>query len=503
MAPPACSRHDPSPALRAAALAACLLVLGTAGADAQGAEPPRISLARALELHNRGRYAESLDVLREARLSYAGTSLEAEILLLSAKNALALEDSYRARYFLSELRSRVSGGPTAYAAGILLGDLLYSQRLYADALDSYLWAYRSSGAVPLADPGELNLLSFRIAELGALHTARLAEAREHIARVSAGVLPQELRGLYSIVRSRAEWEAFQPPGVKDPNISAIAVDGDDLWIGTWTGGLVRLARSSGEHETFREEESSLVANTVRAICITARHVWVGTDQGLSQYSKALSQWRSVEQFGAPSPRKIQAIHEVDDRVYVATLGDGLWELAQEQWRRIEGRGLPGAHVTCLGHTPQWLLVGTMDAGLAMWNLSSRSFVHIDEVSSGIPARNITFVHQDKHGTVWVGSYGDGLWSWDPAEAAVRHYSSGGGRILDDWVMCVAESPARLYFGTFGGGVATVDAAGEWGSLGLEDGLGSLDVMAAAWHAPAVYFGTLGSGVSVYYEELRR
>jgi hypothetical protein len=43
------------------------------------------------------------------------------------------------------------------------------------------------------------------------------------------------------------------------------------------------------------------------------------------------------------------------------------------------------------------------------------------------------------------------------------------------------------------------ATGSWKNIGIADGLAALDVTAIEWRAPWLFFGTLGSGVSVYNE----
>jgi ligand-binding sensor domain-containing protein len=305
-----------------------------------------------------------------------------------------------------------------------------------------------------------------------------------------------------MVSARAKWEALPTStfGLDDPNVSALAVDADDLWVGTWSGGLARYAWSDGSTTVFREGKDSLVANTVRAICVTSRHVWVGTDQGLSQYSKALSQWRSVAEFGGSRPKKVQAVREIGGEVYVATLGDGLWVLRGDAWERLAALELPTAYITCIGGSDRGILVGTMDRGLLLLGPDG-AVAPEGAIPDALTSRNITAVGEDSRGTVWVATYGEGLWEWDLASGAARRYDVASGQFADDWVMCMVESGRGMYFGTFGGGVSFLSLEGAWSLLGLADGLGALDVMVALVVRGDVYFGTLGSGVSVYHEGL--
>ncbi len=472
-----------------------------ATAEAGSREQARSSLARAVELAYANRHAEALDLLREARSRYAGSDLLPELLLQSFRSARELGDAFRARFFLTEVLRVDPESAAAAVAGSELGGLLAAEHRYEEALEAFSTA--AIAAERNAD-GDSHRLRLRAAEIAALYLDARARARDLLRGVDPGRLEPGDRSAYSLILSRARWQSLPTStyGLEDPNVSALALDGGDLWVGTWNGGLSRYARSEGTYAAFREGQDSLVASTVRAICATARHVWVGTDQGLSQYSKALSIWRSVEEFGGKKPRKVQALREVGDLVYAATLGDGLWVLAQEKWHRVAERELPTAYVTCLASSRRGLLVGTMDHGLFI--LSADGAVNAAQSwVPGLASRNITASWEDTRGTIWVATYGEGLWEW-PAEAGpLRHHGLDTGELADDWVMCIAETAAGLYFGTFGGGVSFVGTSGRWSRFGLLDGLGGLDVTVALSVPGAVYFGTLGSGVSVYYEGLAR
>jgi hypothetical protein len=133
---------------------------------------------------------------------------------------------------------------------------------------------------------------------------------------------------------------------------------------------------------------------------------------------------------------------------------------------------------------------------------------LEQIQPGFWARNITSVVSDARGRVWIGTYGEGLYMWEPGpgpegrpgRGALRRYSRETGEIGDDWVLAICETPRALYFGTFGAGVSVLDTAGGgWRRLGIADGLSSLDITSIASRPPFVFFGTLGAGVSIYEE----
>ena len=105
-----------------------------------------------------------------------------------------------------------------------------------------------------------------------------------------------------------------------------------------------------------------------------------------------------------------------------------------------------------------------------------------------------------------GTYGEGLYRWNRRENRIDHFSKASGAITDDWVLCAIRTESGLYFGTFGGGVSRFVAGNEgegdrWKRIGLRQGLSALDISSATYDPPRVYFGTLGSGVSILDESL--
>jgi hypothetical protein len=143
----------------------------------------------------------------------------------------------------------------------------------------------------------------------------------------------------------------------------------------------------------------------------------------------------------------------------------------------------------------------MTMGLVIVDLASGSMETLSEKVPQFDADNVTTILPGSDGTVWIGTYGNGLYAWSPETGGLRHFTAEAREIADDWILSSCETERALYFGSFGGGVSSLSRGdGSWRRIGLADGLASLDVPAIAWRAPYVFFGTLGSGVSVYDEE---
>ncbi|MBN1835361.1 MAG: hypothetical protein JW820_05885 [Spirochaetales bacterium] len=458
------------------------------------------------------RYEEAEEALR--RLEEAEREREAR---LRAPEARLRDPEARAR--ASFLRGRIAAGrgDTAGAAFHLkaaldggppeellfelhaaLGDLRYQAGDSEGAFGSYLRALQR--VPPGNTPGDL--LWLRLAEI-AFYRYQDRELARYYLLQAPGLpgAPAPSERTRRLLR-RVSWRELSPEalGVGDGNISALAAEGDDLWIGTWNGGVLRYSLSSGRSVVFREGRASLTPNTVRAIEITDTRVWVGTYQGLFVYSKPTSTWSEVAEFGGVSPKRAEAIEAAGGDLYVGTLGDGLWRLRAGRWSRI-GRGvLPGDFVNALSYADSRVLIGTLNLGIVVLDPSTESMWSFDQVNPNLQARNVVLLLPVGTRELWIGTYGQGLYRWDRVENRLSHFDKAGGALGDDWVLCGAATPSGLYFGSFGAG-ASRHREGRWEQLGLREGLTGLDVSAVAYVPPYVVFGTLGSGVALFDESL--
>jgi ligand-binding sensor domain-containing protein len=274
------------------------------------------------------------------------------------------------------------------------------------------------------------------------------------------------------------------------------VDGDDLWVGTWNGGVARYSVSAGVPDSFDAPHFS------RSIDVADRRVWIGTAEGLAWYGKGTARWGMESDFGPPSPRKVQVVRSTTSGLFVGTLGEGLFRRGEGGWDPVTDGSLPGPFITSLAEDTARgrLLIGTMSFGLLIMDLKTGAMNALSETSPGFSAENITTILPARDGVIWIGTYGDGLYAWSPDSGDLRHYTKDSSALADDWILASVETDKALYFGSFGGGVSVLSKkTGTWRKIGIAEGLTALDITSIAWRVPFVFFGTLGGGVSVYDE----
>jgi hypothetical protein len=451
-------------------------------------------------------------------------------LLLAGRAALELDNVYQARYLLrqglSSLPSQSQSRSPRAELATLLAALLLEQRDHCGALENTEVALaariRSGGA---GDP-QSSALHLQAAQLalrdlppggcgdataGALGLGVLpprARAIWHFDHVKTASLDEaahtELRDLARVLM----WTYLDAPtlGLVDGSVSALQTDRDDLWIGTWNGGIARYTPPSQRVLPFDAGTASAAPVSVRSIAATRRHVYVGTLRGLTVYSKATGRWRPESPFaGGEEAERVSAVLGVGESVYVGTLGRGLWRRdADDGWQRVVAGPLPGPHINSLRALGGELWIGTLDLGVVILNVASGALKSFDQINPLLGPQNVTDIVLGRQQDVWITTFGNGLFRWQRGSNRVTHHTAAGGDIPDDWVLAGAQTATGMYFGTFGGGVVRYDYLhGSWSTIGLAQGLPSMDVAVVAYAAGSIYFGTLGAGVAALSEDRGR
>jgi hypothetical protein len=457
---------------------------------------PGSLLREANALEKQGNPAAALQVLRTIRLDFPRAPEAADALDLSIEINLDMGDQYRARYFLDVLLSAFPDSPAISAAALRIADHSYRSNAYSTALRYYTLAIQSGkGSRGFPD---IDRALLRAAELTRYQAGDAETARYYFRRVSPAGLRAEELPAYRALSSRLNWQSISCAslGLSDENISFLRTDGDDLWVGTWNGGVARYSVSSGEGIAFPS-----AAAFSRSIEIAGNRVWVGLSEGLAWFLKTSSRWGLDATLSSSDQPNVQALLGTGDGLYAGTLGDGLFLLREGAWELVDYGGT-GKFITCLAEdrSGRRLYVGTLAMGLFVLDRSTGAIENLSHTHPEFISSNITTILPDRRGRIWIGTYGDGLFMWTGSAEPISRFSRESGEIGDDWILSSCETPRGLYFGSFGAGVSVLEnPGGKWTRMGIADGLTSLDISSISFLAPYVFFGTLGAGVCRYFE----
>lgn len=294
---------------------------------------------------------------------------------------------------------------------------------------------------------------------------------------------------WSMWRGRLYIQGWNGPelGLAGDNVSAVLADGDDIWLGTWTGGLSRYSTPVQQNINWDPGMPSLAVRTVNRILRDGEILRVVRYGGMETYDFRSSRWHT--EHNLPVSERLQDYFVADDRHYLASLGQGLWMEGDYGWTQLLQ---PGLFINRIEKgTGREILVATMDRGVYIYNPQTGHWQRPENRQ----LRNANVTSVILHESLLIGgTYGGGAFFWDRETGEVGFFDEG---ILGDaWVLAVADQGDWVYFATFGAGLNAWNTdTGAWDRLGISEGLpvgdiASLDVADDG----SLWAGTLGGGI---------
>ncbi|MEZ5072903.1 MAG: two-component regulator propeller domain-containing protein [Bacteroidales bacterium] len=271
---------------------------------------------------------------------------------------------------------------------------------------------------------------------------------------------------FSILRHDPE----NPSTLSNDSVTCILSDlNQEIWVGTFSG-LNRVDRITNSVTRIQPAEESLrgLRSRINAMLLDrSGTLWIATCKGLFSYdgkSGLFFNERAGGLLAEDSP-----IHSM------ALSGDTLWlgtdlslirmELGSGQ--RQESHPLSAGQAPCrplsmhVDHLGQvWV---QSDGGLycylpatgetrRLW--SSRGENH------SLALVPIPPLHEDRHGYLWHGTFGDGVFRIDPSTLEYRHFTHNPAdptSIAENAIHCIYEDRGgALWFGSFGAGISMLD-----------------------------------------------
>ena len=200
-------------------------------------------------------------------------------------------------------------------------------------------------------------------------------------------------------------------------VTALAGGEGDLWVGTVADGLLRW--TGGRIERWGTAEL-LPDKGVLSLAAAGERLFAGTPAGVAQIESGQVRRIVADGFLA------QALWADDDKLLVGSLDEGLFELPLASAQRPAGAPAGPDGVVRVLESGDSTLALTADA-LYLQEPGAR-WEALIESSASLTARNITALHADEDGRLWVGYFDRGLDILGP-EGSVQHHES-------DRIFCV-------------------------------------------------------------------
>jgi signal transduction histidine kinase/ligand-binding sensor domain-containing protein/CheY-like chemotaxis protein/HPt (histidine-containing phosphotransfer) domain-containing protein len=260
-------------------------------------------------------------------------------------------------------------------------------------------------------------------------------------------------------------------------ISEVFDDGSgSIWVGTFDSGLYRIDRTGRVVSAFRHDSalsSSLSSDDVRAILSDhAGDLWIGTAQGLDLLNSAGNRFIHYRHDKADatslSDSFVMSLYQdATGLVWIGTRAGGVnrwnprsWELGGDRPDWLDG--MPVTSFADAINNRLW--IGSLGGGLTQLDAATGDTIGIDTIvhrQNALGDRRVMSLHQDRHGTLWIGMMtsglkkltSDGRIATIPVRAGEAHSLSAAG------VMTIFEAQnGLLWIGTHGGGANVLDPA---------------------------------------------
>ncbi|MEO6707098.1 MAG: two-component regulator propeller domain-containing protein [Ginsengibacter sp.] len=210
-----------------------------------------------------------------------------------------------------------------------------------------------------------------------------------------------------------------PYSITDNVVSTISRDKEGgIWVGTFFGGVNYYSKQYNSFKKYfpKPDKISLSGNIVHEICKdNYGNLWVGTeDAGLNRINLAtgaITQFKADNKKGSISYRNIHGIVADGNELWIGTYEHGLDVMdltTNKVIRHYDATNKPNSlasnFIISLFKTRSGdILVGTWN-GLFKYNREEDNFTLMPFFNS-----HIQCIYEDENGTLWVGTYGDGVY----------------------------------------------------------------------------------------------
>ena len=254
-------------------------------------------------------------------------------------------------------------------------------------------------------------------------------------------------------------------GLGGDQLWSVHVDREgNVWAGSWNGGLNRLSHRA--FVVFGQPEGMTGDNVRTVLHASDGSTWIATAGGGVNHLKDGVLTSITRKDGLASDEASSVLEDRDGAIWVATYTGGISRIRPgapiENFGTREG--LPNVDVRVLYQARDGTIWAGTSMGLARFDGRAFSAVR----GSGAPAEGVVSMLEDRAGTLWMGTSGDGLYRYrDGAFGPALTRREG---LASNWVVALHEDPAgTLWIGTNGEGINRLKD-GRIARIRPEDGL---------------------------------
>lgn len=256
-----------------------------------------------------------------------------------------------------------------------------------------------------------------------------------------------------------------------------------VWIGTQFGGVNYYSPQFDNFQKYfpQPDKNSISGNVIHEICKDQYNkIWIGTeDAGLNQLDVATGTIRSFMADGKKGSIYYKNIHGMvadGDKLWIGTYEHGLDVMDLKTNKVIRHYGAANNSksfksnfiVTIYRTKAGDILVGTWE-GLYKYNRKTDDFSHLSFFDSQIQG-----MHEDDEGTLWVASYGGGVYYYNEKTNKKGRILYAAGKpdgLLENYINSLYQSKNKdIWLSTEHGLSRYTPSTGKFTNYRMENGL---------------------------------
>lgn len=247
------------------------------------------------------------------------------------------------------------------------------------------------------------------------------------------------------------------------DIRSLMLDGDYLWVGTYAEGIRVINLRSGVVKAYvhsRDIPNTICSNDVLCMYKDRKgHIYVGTSWGLCEYNPAMDNFMTITSIG--SMISVVDIHEdMYNSLWIATSNSGVfcnntlggrWQHFQHD-REDATTITSNSVITLFEDVKGTMWFGTNGGGLCSFDPKEEKFIDFDPKNTLLPNKVIYAVRQDQAGDFWISSNA-GIFKINPiTKSHFQQFTINDGLQGNQFMSrsSLKSSQGKLYFGGING-----------------------------------------------------
>lgn len=271
------------------------------------------------------------------------------------------------------------------------------------------------------------------------------------------ILNPQTSGYISLVKQYND-----PYSLSDNIVHTLCKDKEgNIWAGTYFGGINYYSVQGAMFKKYfpKVGANSISGNAVREIHADKEgKLWIGTeDAGLNKFDPETGQFINFNPETNKQSVSYSNIHSLladGDKIWAGTYLHGLDVLDRGTGKRIAHYNTTNAvigsnFIYCLYKTREGKIIAGTDKGLFSYEPATNNF----KLITAVPAYFFRAICETADGTIWTGTYGDGIYFYNEKTGAKGHFTfeaNNQGLPTNIVNSIYLDSKSQLWFATEGG-----------------------------------------------------